>query len=367
VLSNTLEGDYYRHFINTIRTDSTLERYIFSLKKYMAYVGAKDVNDLMLLQDNPKLVQSKIIDFIIDLKKQDLSIDAINLYVAAIAKFYTVNDVNLNRRKIGMYMPKRKRRQQDRAYTTEEIAKLLQFCDERLKAVVLLMASTGIRIGALPDLQLRHLQLIKQYRLYKVTVYEGEEEQYYCFTTPECCKAIDDYLDYRKRSGEILTEKSPLIRQQFDANDLEQTKKNPKKMKVKSICNLVRERLARSGLAPVIKQIEGDIKGKRRNSIALTHGFRKFVNTNYVRAKLDAVSKEMLLGHNTGLDRAYYRPTEDEILQEYLKAVDLLTIDESNRLRRENLVLKQKNDRLDSLELQLKAMAEKLGDDYYKT
>ena len=77
----------------------------------MAYVGAKDVNDLMLLQDNPKLVQSKIIDYIIDLKKQDLSIDAINLYVAAIAKFYTVNDVNLNRTKIGMYMPKRKRRQ----------------------------------------------------------------------------------------------------------------------------------------------------------------------------------------------------------------------------------------------------------------
>jgi integrase len=131
----------------------------------MAYVGAKDVNDLMLLQDNPKLVQSKIIDYIIDLKKQDLSIDAINLYVAAIAKFYTVNDVNLNRTKIGMYMPKRKRRQQDRVYTTEEIAKLLQFCDERLKAVVLIMASTGIRIGALPDLQLRHLQLIKEYSL----------------------------------------------------------------------------------------------------------------------------------------------------------------------------------------------------------
>jgi integrase len=32
--------------------------------------------------------------------------------------------------------------------TTEEIRKLLNFCDERLKVVVLLLASTGLRLGA---------------------------------------------------------------------------------------------------------------------------------------------------------------------------------------------------------------------------
>ena len=34
----------------------------------------------------------------------------------------------------------------------------------------------------------------------------------------------------------------------------------------------------------------------------------------------------MLLGHKIGLSSAYYSPTEDEMLEEYMKAVDNLTI-----------------------------------------
>jgi hypothetical protein len=39
------------------------------------------------------------------------------------------------------------------------------------------------------------------------------------FCTPECAKAIDDYLDYRRRCSEKLTPESPLIREQFDRSD----------------------------------------------------------------------------------------------------------------------------------------------------
>ena len=42
----------------------------------------------------------------------------------------------------------------------------------------------------------------------------------------------------------------------------------------------------------------------------------------------------MLLGHSTDLDNVYYKPKPDDLLQEYLKAVDSLTINEENRLRR---------------------------------
>jgi hypothetical protein len=42
----------------------------------------------------------------------------------------------------------------------------------------------------------------------------------------------------------------------------------------------------------------------------------------------------MLLGHKIGLASAYYRPTDEEMYQEYLKAVDLLTTKEENRLKR---------------------------------
>jgi len=53
-----------------------------------------------------------------------------------------------------------------------------------------------------------------------------------------------------------------------------------------------------------------------------------------VQADLKGAAKEMLLGHSIVLDDKYYRPSPAQLLEEYLKAVDLLTINEENRLRR---------------------------------
>jgi hypothetical protein len=51
------------------------------------------------------------------------------------------------------------------------------------------------------------------------------------------------------------------------------------------------------------------------------------------RSKVNPEAREMLLSHSIGLSNSYYKPDANEILQEYLKAVDLLTINEENRLR----------------------------------
>jgi hypothetical protein len=70
-----------------------------------------------------------------------------------------------------------------------------------------------MRIGALHSLNLLHIQRVdvgSQY-LYKLTVYDMEDEEYYTFTTPECAAAIDEYLEYRKRFGEQLKSDTPLI------------------------------------------------------------------------------------------------------------------------------------------------------------
>lgn len=64
------------------------------------------------------------------------------------------------------------------------------------------------------------------------------------------------------------------------------------------------------------------------------HGFRKFFTNQLVNSKVSPEIREILLGHKIGLASAYYRPTEDEMLQEYEKAIDLLTIDPANRLRK---------------------------------
>ncbi len=42
----------------------------------------------------------------------------------------------------------------DKPYTHEQIAKLLEFADIRTKVMILLMCSSGMRIGALPTLKI---------------------------------------------------------------------------------------------------------------------------------------------------------------------------------------------------------------------
>jgi hypothetical protein len=64
----------------------------------------------------------------------------------------------------------------------------------------------------------------------------------------------------------------------------------------------------------------------------------------------------MLLGHKIGLASCYYGPTENEMLQEYYKAVILLTINEENRLRNKVKVLEVEKSKIDALQLKLEQL-----------
>ena len=43
---------------------------------------------------------------------------------------------------------------------------------------------------------------------------------------------------------------------------------------------------------------------------------RRFCITNLQQAKVDKTIREMLVGHSAGLDKAYYKPQEEMILEE---------------------------------------------------
>jgi integrase len=189
-----------------------------------------------------------------------------------------------------------------------------------------------MRIGAVPDLKIKHLTKIPQYSLYQVTVYEGLHEEYYSFTTPEAAKAIDTYLEYRVRQGEKISQDAPLFRQQFDVRDMDIVK-NPKSMDKRVLADLIRQKIHRSGLMSITPLTAENKPGKKRNPIKRAHGFRKFVTTTMINAGVNETVVDKLTGHSTGNRRAYYKPQSVDLLGEFLKAVDALTINEENRLR----------------------------------
>ena len=53
---------------------------------------------------------------------------------------------------------------------------------------------------------------------------------------------------------------------------------------------------------------------------------------------------EMLLGHDTGLSMSYYRPSQKTLFEDYLKAVEVLTISQENKLIFENQQMKTHNE-----------------------
>ena len=138
-----LSGSAYNNFVDTIKSQETLWQYKNLLVRFMQFLQITDVDNLLVLGQDQKQIQQKIIDYISYLKKaRTVAAVTINLYLAPIFHFYSMNDIILNRRKIGRFIPEITKVHKDRAYTREEIAKLLDFCDLRNKAIVLLFAST---------------------------------------------------------------------------------------------------------------------------------------------------------------------------------------------------------------------------------
>jgi integrase len=266
-----------------------------------------------------------------------------------------MSDIVVNKKRIRKYKGERIRVVKDRAYTHEEISMFLNLGDIRIRAVVLLMASSGIRVGSIPSLQLRHLQKMTD-NIYKITTYENSSDEYFTFCTPECGKAIDTYLEYRKRNGEILKPESYLIRKQFDIRDLKQVKNSNKSICLPTLRGLIDCTAIKAGLRFVK---HGKLK-RERKQLALTHAFRKFFTNQLVNSKVNPEIREMLLGHTIGLASSYYRPTEQEMLNEYLKAVDNLTINEENRLKIEIEKLQVEKSRIDVLEANFKALQKRI-------
>jgi integrase len=320
----------------------------------MRFHNYKTIDELLADKNTPTIIEEKIIDFIVALRTDSdfaVSYRTRATYLTAILTFYDINDVILRKKKIARFLGEEAtRKYKDRAYTTEEIKKILDYADSRSKAIVLLLASTGMRIGALSELKIRHLTKMPEYNLYQVTVYENTKDEYNTFCTPECAKAIDDYLGYRKTSGEKITDdNAPVIRERFDRIDIENTaKKKPEQVATRGIAEILHILLIKSGLTQVTHSIELQHlkKGSERKAVKRAHGFRKFFNTNLVRAKVNIAIKELLLGHksNLGLDKSYYRPSEQEVLQEYCKAIDYLTINDEHRLQRKVVELTQQQD-----------------------
>jgi integrase len=316
-----------------------------------------DLNALRVLLDyKPSVIESKIIDHIIHLRDgQKLSYWSLQVHCAAIFHFFVkMNDVNLNTRKIKRFLPQDEsdHYSNDRPYSPNEISQIMSKCDIRSKVVILLMVSTGVRIGSLfknkqgmPGLRLGDIKKIEEFGLYMIWVYSwSKADRYYTFCTPECAAAIDAYLDYRKSFGEELKDKSPLIREQFNI-DNPFTVQAPKFLSQRMMTFMIEDLLKRSGVNPLSE-------GQKRRLVMRSHGFRKFFITQCDKV-MNFTVREYLSGHRLpNQDRSYIKTTEEDRLAEYVKAIPLLTIMEREKQSLQKRVKELESERITKQDLE---------------
>jgi integrase len=313
-----LKQQAYFNFEHSINSEHTKKTYVYCLEQFLTYCKLELAEFLLL--DNSQ--QSNIIIQYLVQKKVSVRYKCIIL--ATIKHACDMNDVlGINWKKIKKFIGSSKTGNEivgkDRGYTHQEISKILQCSDQRMKTCFLILASTGIRIGALGLLKVGDLEPIQD--LYKVRVYSGDKEQYLTFCTPEARKEIDTYLEYRTRKGEIITQDSYLIVQRFGKGESIGCP-----FKGYSLRSVLQDTIERTGIRTFGNKF-------KRKETALLHSFRKFFTKQLVDSNVKGEIIRRLNGWDSGLMTRYFKPEEPEILTEYLKAVPLLTISDEERLK----------------------------------
>ncbi len=347
----------YQDFLFAMNSPVTRERYSTRLRSFFVHIGIegttmeercrKFVQKVKESEENgnSKWAYASVVKFLQHQKdrydKKEIAGSTVRGYYKAVKLFAEVNDILLPWSKIKRGLPRGRHYADDRIPTLDEIRKLVEYPDRRMKAIIFTMASSGIRLGAWDYLKWGHIKPIirnEQTVAARITVYAGENDQYYSYITPEALKALQEWMEYRRQSGEQITPDSWVMRDLWDTGFPSGGgfATAPKKLKASGVKRLMERALWAQGIRKKLPT------GKRRHEFSANHSFRKYFHTMCHSSAIKPAVAELLLGHSLGLGDSYLRFTEEEILQEYIKTIDNLTINDENRLKLQVQVLANK-------------------------
>lgn len=143
----------YRNFIDACRSPHTCYQYHKAIEYFMSYLRVPQQEYSKLLEPDPRIIQANIIDYISFLRKSKSSA-SIMMYLSAIRKFYMLNDISLNWERIHSYEGEHA---EDRPYTHSEVQQMISHTSIRNKAIILMLWSSGVRVGAIPFMRIRDL------------------------------------------------------------------------------------------------------------------------------------------------------------------------------------------------------------------
>jgi len=249
-VSTVLVGNSYVNMFDAVRSKASRRTYNMALRLYCDFTLMDTDRLIDLALKDLQAATEQVKTYMRHLKervevKKDLQPTSVALYFRTVKLFYSMNDIVMNWAKLSKMIPEQTTLE-DRAYKKEEIDKMLQLADIREKVIILLLVTAGLRIGALPDLFVKHLSPIhskdsNKLLAARLTVYPNTPDEYFTFVTPECYRIIEQYLEYRKRNHEKVEGDAPLIRNKIRQGvpTNSNSRRNPKQLSTSSMVTTV--------------------------------------------------------------------------------------------------------------------------------
>ena len=214
-------NDPLQNFLYALKAPDSKRQYPRRLEYFFDYLGLDGTlkEKCLIFYNQAKTdlqwTQHQLMQYIEFQKKRaekgEIAESTINNYYKSVKLFCEMNDVLLNWKKIAKGKPQHRDYANDRAPTLDEIKKLLDFPDRRIKVIVLVMLSSGIRVGAWDYLKWKHIIPIKNEEdkviAAKIRIYAGEKEEYLSFITPEAYDALQEYIEFRDSCGKNYQER----------------------------------------------------------------------------------------------------------------------------------------------------------------
>jgi len=354
----------YKIFLDHFKNSETRRKYNKILFRFLKLIPSRIYEDnqieipnyqkidsltksfVELANKNQKLTRNIIASYLDEdkklVKEGKLNANTVPNHIKPIKVLLDANSVPIHWKSLTRMFP-RTTITEDRAYTREELQRMIEASPDLTdKLIVQLFSSGGFRLEAWNYFEWRDVIFFKNddgtFRGAALLVYRGDPESYWTFITPEACVMLSHYREkWKSEVGQYPLDTDPLLKAvRFP------TVRRLNAFGVKRRLEKIVKKIGLRTLLP---------PSKRRHEIPLDHGFRKYFNTMMRRAKVNYLDKEDMMGHTTGLEKHYERYNEEDFerFSEYQKAIPFLTISDTERLRIKNQQLKEDKTELEKL------------------
>jgi len=354
-------------FLRQFQAKSTYHGYKSAIKTFFEFINEdpdKYITDVRLMENGDKIHQLDIYEqdikaFWSYLIKQDKSPKTVKYYIGATRVFFKNNKIKLdddvwsdmNRRGNGS-----RARTREKQITTEIIEQMLPHAKIQSKAMILMLSSSGMRIGELLQLTKDDINFESNpTKIYISAEITKNNVERITFISDEATRHLKEWLKVR--------------------NDYLKTA--CKRTKIKAYHGLVTKSedddtifpfsddTARRHWNTILRKTQlNDTDKKTKFHKYRIHGLRKFFRQNFVKSSsskaYDAV--EQIMGHTGYLRGEYATLSEEELRSEYMKGVDHVLVLDRPMLKKEaQEEIERQRNKIEAMKTQMKHQQDQMN------